>query len=141
MIQAKRAAGKTWVREDGTTYTWPHPSDHSGERYNGKGAANSICSELRSYWRRQWDEGYPMPDGRVRPEGPQGVSIRASKTARVREQAEKDRLLNIPSTHCRNWVRGCCQFENHSKYIHAQIGVAGDFEDSPVASSESSSDG
>ena len=57
VIQAKRVAGKTWVREDGTTYTWPHPFDHSGERYNGKGAAHSICSELRSYWRRQWQMG------------------------------------------------------------------------------------
>ena len=141
MIRWKRVAGTTWVREDGSLYTCPYPIDRSGERNNGKGAAQAIRSELRSYWRRQWDDGYPMPDGRVRPEGPQGVSIRESKTARIREQAEKDRLLNLPVGHCRNWARGWCQFENHCKYIHAQKGVSDDFGDSPIASSESSSEG
>ncbi len=129
------------MREDGTIYTHPHPFDHSGELYNGKGAANSIVSELRSYWRRQWDEGYPMPDGRVRPEGPADVSIRASKSERVQQQAEKDRLDDLPPTHCRNWARnGWCPFEAHCKYVHAK-GAAGEFEDSPAASIESSSEG
>ena len=48
VIQSKRIAGKSFVREDGIIYTHPHPFDHSGEPYNGKGAANSIVSELAS---------------------------------------------------------------------------------------------